>query len=168
VRPSGRLAGCSSWRLRVCGLFKWRQFEPEVILLAVGCTCASLCRTSRPRHRLEMGPAVCSGTGEALAPAPQAAQRLVAGGRDVRAGERQVGVFIPGCRLHRCDDRLPFLLFSAKRDAAAAEWLPRQNAERGEPSGAAGHHTDKHAGYCTTQSKGALETELPKSTSAVS
>jgi hypothetical protein len=30
--PRGRLAGSSS----VCSLFKWRQFEPEVILLAVG------------------------------------------------------------------------------------------------------------------------------------
>jgi hypothetical protein len=34
--PRGRLAECSSWHLWVCGLFKCRQFEPEVILLAVG------------------------------------------------------------------------------------------------------------------------------------
>src|SRR6266446_2289216 len=34
--PRGRLAGCSSWRPSVCGLFKWRQFEPEVILMAMG------------------------------------------------------------------------------------------------------------------------------------
>jgi hypothetical protein len=35
-RPRGRLAGCSSWHLRFVVYFKWRQFEPEVILLAVG------------------------------------------------------------------------------------------------------------------------------------
>jgi hypothetical protein len=34
--PHGRLAGCSSWHLRFVVFFKWRQFEPEVILLAVG------------------------------------------------------------------------------------------------------------------------------------
>ena len=34
--PRDRLAGCSSWHLRFVVLFKWRQFEPEVILLAVG------------------------------------------------------------------------------------------------------------------------------------
>jgi transposase-like protein len=52
----------------VCGLFKWRQFEPEMILLAVGCYLrfslshrdveellngAGLAR--RSRHRLEVG-----------------------------------------------------------------------------------------------------------------
>ena len=31
-----RLAGCSFWTLRFAVYFKWRQFEPEVILLAVG------------------------------------------------------------------------------------------------------------------------------------
>src|ERR1700694_2617600 len=84
----------------VCGLFKWRQFEPEVILLAIGLVFALLAFVPRrrgafgrawalggSRHRLEMGPAVCSGTRAALAPAPQADERLVAGGRDVRAGE---------------------------------------------------------------------------------
>jgi hypothetical protein len=33
----------------------------------------------------------------------------VAGGRDVRAGERQMGVLVPGGGLQRCDDRLPSL-----------------------------------------------------------
>ena len=31
-----RLVGCSFWTLRFAGLFKWGQFEPEMILLAVG------------------------------------------------------------------------------------------------------------------------------------
>jgi hypothetical protein len=43
----------------------------------------------------------CAGT--------SADERLVAGGRDVRAGERQMGVLVPGDGLQRCDDRLPTL-----------------------------------------------------------
>ena len=31
----------------------------------------------------------------------------LADGRDVRAGERQMGVLVPGGGLQRCDDRLP-------------------------------------------------------------
>ena len=45
----------------VCGSFKWRQFEPEVILLAVGGTCAFLFRTATSRS--------CSPSG-ACAPIP--------------------------------------------------------------------------------------------------
>jgi hypothetical protein len=63
----------------------------------------------RSRHGVALGPAVCSGTKAALAPAPQADERLVAGRRDVRAGERQMGVLVPGGGLQRCDDRLPSL-----------------------------------------------------------
>ena len=56
-----------------------------------------------------MGPAVCSGTGAALVPASQADERLVADGRDVRAGEKPMGVLVPGGGLQRRDDRLPSL-----------------------------------------------------------
>ena len=114
----------------VAGLFKWRQFEPEVILLAVGLVLALLAFilrrrgvarragfARRSRHRLEMGPAVCSGNGAALAPAPQADERLVAGGRDVRAGERKMGVLV--WAVDSSGATIDFLL--AKRDAAAAE-----------------------------------------------
>jgi hypothetical protein len=93
----------------VCGLFNWRQFEPDLILLAIGWYLRfslsyrhveEFARRAGParrsRHRLEVGPAVCSGTGAALAPASQADQRLVAGGRDVRARERQMGVTCTG------------------------------------------------------------------------
>ena len=109
-------------RLSVRGLFKWRQFEPDLILLAIGWYLRfslsyrhveEFARRAGParrsRHRLEVGPAVCSGTGAALAPASQADQRLVASGRDVRARERQMGVLVPGGGLQRCDDRLPAL-----------------------------------------------------------
>src|SRR5258705_3065682 len=33
----------------VCGLFKWRQFEPEMILVAVGWNCAFPFRTATSR-----------------------------------------------------------------------------------------------------------------------
>src|ERR1700730_18736486 len=36
----------------VAGLFKWRQFEPEMILLAVVGTCVSHCRTVTSRNSL--------------------------------------------------------------------------------------------------------------------
>ena len=75
----------------VSGLFKWRQFEPEVILLAIGWylrfslsyrdveellaerACAL---TTSPSGDGSSG---CSGTGAAFAPAPQADERLVGG-----------------------------------------------------------------------------------------
>ena len=92
----------------VCGLFKWRQFEPEVILLAIGW----YLRFSLSYRDVEVWRWVQRYAPEleaALAPAPQADERLVAGGRDVRAGERQMGVLVPGGGLQRCDDRLPSL-----------------------------------------------------------
>ena len=77
----------------VSGLFKWRQFEPEVILLAVGWYLRfSLSyrdveellvetRTfGRPRHRLEMGAALHPRNSAPIAPAAPADQRQLAGG----------------------------------------------------------------------------------------
>ena len=106
----------------VCGLFKWRQFEPEVILLAIGW----YLRFSLSYRDVEellaerglsvdhvtvwrLGPAVRPGVGSAPAQTAQGNKRLLAGGRDVRAGERQMGVLVPGRGLQRCDDRLPSL-----------------------------------------------------------
>src|SRR5580692_5950221 len=70
------------------------------------------------RHRLEMGPAVCSGTGAAPAQTAQDNKRLLAGGRDLRPGK---GKWV---YLYRAVDSsgatIDFLL-SAKRAAAAAE-----------------------------------------------
>ena len=45
------LGQCSS-ALSVSGLFKWRQFEREVILLAVGCICVFPCRAGTSRSCL--------------------------------------------------------------------------------------------------------------------
>jgi SpoVK/Ycf46/Vps4 family AAA+-type ATPase len=63
----------------VCGLFNWRQFEPEVILLAVGWYSALFTFVSRrrrvtrrarfarrSRHGLEVGPAVRARIGALL------------------------------------------------------------------------------------------------------
>ena len=62
----------------VCGLFKWRQFEPEVILLAVGWylrfslsyreeLLARAGPARRSRHSLEVGPALRAGNGTTFA-----------------------------------------------------------------------------------------------------
>ena len=77
--------------LSVAGLFKWRQFELEVFLLAIGWHLRfSLSYRnveellaerglSVDHVTLEMGSAVCSGTEAALARAPQADEGLVVG-----------------------------------------------------------------------------------------
>ena len=83
-------------------------------------------------------------------------------------GQGQVGVFIPGCRLQRCDDRL---LLSAKRDAAAAERFLAK-ALRGENHPAPRViNTDEHAGYppaiVRLKAAEALEENCRASTGAV-
>jgi hypothetical protein len=83
-----------------------------------------------------MGPVVCSGTGAALAPASQADQRLVAGGRDVRAGERRMGILYGAVDFSGAT--IDFLL-SAKREAATAQRFLTKALGWREPSGAAGH-----------------------------
>jgi len=76
------------------------------------------------------GAAVRPGVGAVPAQKTQGNKRLVAGGRDVRPGQRQMGVLVPGCRLLRCNDR-DFLL-SAKRNAVAAERFLSQSLGRCE------------------------------------
>ena len=79
----------------VCGLFKWRQFEPEVILLAVGLylrfslsyrDVEELLAARRSRHGLEVGPAVRARITAASTRAPQTDQRKLARRRNLRAG----------------------------------------------------------------------------------
>jgi hypothetical protein len=74
------------------GLFKWRQFEPEVILRGRVVLALfpfvprrrGVARRAGParrsRHSLEVGPALRPGTGAATAPTAQGNQRLLAGG----------------------------------------------------------------------------------------
>src|ERR1700758_2537837 len=103
----------------VCGLFKWRQFEPEVILMAVGMVPAfftvvpgrgGVARRAgsarRSRHRLEVGSALRPRSQSAPALKAQTDQRQLARGRNLCARQRQLGVLIPGCGFERCDDRL--------------------------------------------------------------
>src|SRR5580700_1213069 len=102
----------------VSGLFKWRQFEPEVILLAVGWYLRfSLSYREVEELLAERGLSVDHVTVWRWVQryAPEIQRRLRTRLRPTNdswrvdetyiPGEGQVGVFIPGCRLHRCDDR---------------------------------------------------------------
>jgi hypothetical protein len=74
----------------VCGLFKWRQFEPEVILLAVGWYLRFslsyrdveelLAERGRPRDRLEVGAELRPGNSASIATAAPTDQRRLASG----------------------------------------------------------------------------------------
>ena len=105
----------------VSGLFKWRQFEPEVILLAVGWYLRfSLSYRDVEELLAERGLKADHVTVwrwvQRYAPEMERRlrsrltktdQRQLASGRNLHPGQGQVGLFIPGCRLQRCDDRLP-------------------------------------------------------------
>jgi hypothetical protein len=106
----------------VCGLFKWRQFEPGVILLAVGWylrfslsyrdveeLLAERGLLADHVTGLEVGPAVRPRNSASIATAAATDQQQLASGRDLHLGQGQMGVFIPGCRFQRCDDRLSSL-----------------------------------------------------------
>jgi IS6 family transposase len=133
----------------VAALFKWRQFEPEMILLAVGW----YLRFSLSYRDVE----------ELLADrglhadhvtvwrwvqryAPELERRLRSRLKPTndswRVDETYIRVKGKWVYLYRAVDSsgatIDFLL-SAKRDAAAAETLSDQSLGRGEPSGAAGH-----------------------------
>ena len=86
----------------VSGLFKWPQFEPEVIILAVGWYLrfslsyrdvrGTPCRARSfglPRYRLEVGAALRPGNGTPFALEAQTDQRQLAGGRDLHSGQGQ-------------------------------------------------------------------------------
>ena len=158
----------------VAGLFKWRQFEPEVILLAVGMvpaffTVLPRCRGTlgrtrdfgRSRHALAVGTALCAGVGAAPAETAQGKKRFLAGRRNVRPSERQMGVLVPGCGFRGCDDRLLALGKAGRRRSKA---LPGQSAGRSELSDAASHQHRQAcflpAGDCATQSRGCSGGEL--------
>src|SRR5271166_2235521 len=165
----------------VAGLFKWRQFEPEVILLAVGWYLrftvlprrrGTLGRTrdfGRSRHALAVGAALCAGVGAVPAETAQGNKRFLAGRRDVRPGERQMGVLVPGRGFRGCDDRL---LALGKAGRCRSEALPGQSAGRSESSDAASHQHRQAcllpAGDCTAQRGGCSGGELPTSPRAVS
>ena len=97
------------------------------------------------RHRLALGPAVRPGVGSAPAQMAQGNKRLLAGGRDVRPDQRQMGVLVPGRGLDRCAT-IDFLL-SAKRDAVAAERFLTKALGGENHSAPRVINTDKHAAY---------------------
>ena len=110
---------CSS-RLSICGLFKWRQFEPEVIFLAIGWYLRfSLSYRDVEELLAERGLSVDHVTVWRWVQryAPELERRLRRHLKPTndswrvdetsRAGERQMGVLVPGGGLQRCDDRLP-------------------------------------------------------------
>ena len=81
----------------VCGLFKWRQFDPEIILLAVGWylrfspsyrDVEELLaeRGLRADHVTVWRWVQRYGNGITFAPATQTNQRQLAGGRDLHQG----------------------------------------------------------------------------------
>src|ERR1700747_3362512 len=87
-----------------CGLFKWRQFEPEVILLGWVGICAFHFRIATWRSCLPSGvwtpiTSQCGDLVQRYAPELQRCLRrhlkpteMLAHGRDVRPGERQVAL----------------------------------------------------------------------------
>jgi hypothetical protein len=99
----------------ISGLFKWRQFEPEVILLAVGWYLRfSLSYRDVEELLAERGLHADHVTvwrwvqryapemdGTTFALAAQTDQRPLAGGRDLHPGERQVALPLPGGGVHR-------------------------------------------------------------------
>jgi hypothetical protein len=85
----------------VCGLFKWRQFEPEVILMVVGWylrfslsyrdveeLLAEPGPARRSRHGVAMGAALRPGNGTTFALEAQTDQRQLAGWMRPTSGSR--------------------------------------------------------------------------------
>src|SRR5881227_2653930 len=98
----------------IAGLFKWRQFEPEVILLAVGWYLRfSLSYRDVEELLQERGIAVDHVTlwrwvqryapelEKRLRKRLKAHKRLLARGRNLRPGERPVALLVPGAVLQR-------------------------------------------------------------------
>src|ERR1700756_1235921 len=133
----------------VCGLFKWRQFEPEVILLAVGWYLRfSLSYRDVEELLAERGVHADHVTVwrwvQRYAPELERRlrQRLKATNDSWRVDETYVRVKGKWLYLYRAVDftgsTIDFLL-SAKRDAAAAERFLTKALDGEKPSGAASH-----------------------------
>jgi transposase-like protein len=133
----------------VCGLFKWRQFEPEVILLAVGWYLRfSLSYRDVEELLAERGLLVDHVTVWRWVQryAPEFNRRLRSGLKPTndswRVDETYIRVKGKWVYLYRAVDSsgatVDFLL-SAKRDTAAAERFQSQSPGRRESSNTAGH-----------------------------
>src|SRR4029077_15224781 len=142
----------------VCGLFKWRQFEPEVILLAVGWYLRfSLSYRDVEELLAERGLHADHVTiwRWVQSYAPEMERRLRSKLKptngswrmdsDLHPGERQMALPVSGGGFHRRHRGLPSLEPSRTR--------PRPSAFRGKALGGANHsaprviNTDGHAAY---------------------
>ena len=165
----------------VCGLFKWRQFEPEVILLAVGWYLRfSLSYRDVEELLAERGLRADHVTVWRWVQryAPEIERRLRSRLKPTndswRVDETYIRVKGKWVYLYRAVDSsgatIDFLL-SAKRDAAAAErFLAKALGGENHPAPRV-INTDKHAAYppaiAAAQSRGCSGGELPASTGAV-
>jgi DDE domain len=158
----------------LCGLFKWRQFEPEMILLAVGL----YLRFSLSYRDVEELLAERSLRADHVTIwkgvqryAPELERRLRSRLNSTndswRVDETYIRVkgkwvYLYGCRLHRCDDRLPSVGQARHRGRQA---LSGQSLGRCEPSTPSGHQYRQRgrlpASHRTTQSRGRSGGELP-------
>src|SRR5258705_4165535 len=141
----------------VCGLFKWRQFEPEVILMAVGWYLRfSLSYRDVEELLTERGLSVDHVTVwrwvQRYAPEldRRLRKRLKATNDSWRVDETYVRVKGKWVYLYRAVDStgstIDFLL-SAQRDAAAAERFLTKALDGGNHPAPRVINTDKHAAY---------------------
>src|SRR5512133_3613842 len=100
-------------------VFRWRHFAGEIILWAVRWYCrygisyreleemmGERGVRRRPHDGVPLDAALCAGAREALGLVPQPAIVLLAGRRDLRAGQGALEVPLPRDRQRRCDARL--------------------------------------------------------------
>ena len=175
------LGQCSFWTLWFCGLFKWRQFEPEVILLAVGLYLRfSLSYRDVEELLAERGLRADHVTVWRWVQryAPEMERRLRSRLRPTndswRVEETYIrvkGKWVYQYRAVDCTGATIDFLLSAKRDAAAAERFLAKDLGRREPSGAAGHQHRRarrlSGSHRAAQSRGGSGAALPASTGAV-
>ena len=166
----------------ISGLFKWRQFEPEVILLAVGWYLRfSLSYRDVEELLAERGllvdhVAVWRWVQRYAREMERRLRRHLKPTNDSwRVDETYIRVKGKWRYLYRAVDSsgatLDFLL-SAKQDAAESKALPCQSAQQSKPSDAASNQHRQAwrlpASDCATQRRGCSSGELPISTGAVS
>src|ERR1700736_6832748 len=166
----------------VAALFKWRQFEPEMILLAVGWYLRfSLSYRDVEELLAERGLHADHVTVWRWVQryAPEVNRRLRSRLKptngswrvdsDLHSGERQLALPLPCGGFFRRDPRLPSLGQTGRGRSRA---LSDQSARQSKPSDAASHQHRQAcrlpAGDCATQRRGCSGGELPTSTGAVS
>src|ERR1700674_4708347 len=159
----------------VSGLFEWRQFEPEVILLAVGWYLRfSLSYRDVEELLAERGLHADHVTVWRWVQryAPEMERRLRSRLKptndswrvdfDLHSGERQLALPLPGGGFFRRDPRLPSLGQTGRGRSRA---LSDQSARQSKPSDAASHQHRQAcrlpAGDCATQRRGCFGGELP-------